>query len=70
MAEGMQLCMRKRGVLPAGLHSLSGKMLRTELQSPEGSDLQSVHVEVSVQTPSYPTLTALGVSSSSISTDN
>ena len=53
--------MRKRGILPVGLHSLSGKTLRTELQSSEGSDLQSVHVEVSVQTPSYPALTALGV---------
>ena len=53
MADETQPCMKKRGVLPAGLHGLSAKTPRTELQSPEGRDLQSVHVEVSMQTPSY-----------------
>ena len=40
-AVGMQLCIRRRGTLPAGLHSLSGKTVRKELQSPEAGNLQA-----------------------------
>lgn len=65
---GMQLCVRRKSVLPGGLHSPSGKTVRRELQSQRPVTCSVTSVEVAVESPNPDNSRCL--SRSRISTDN